>query len=156
MRGRRPNRLRRTPAALVLLVLIACSVSPLGVSRDELRDAETRWRLSAIASYDFVVQRGCFCGPAVTRPVTAQVRDGAFAALVYADSGTAADTSLFTDVLTVDRLHGLIERALAQSPAAFSAVYDPFFGYPTRLVVDPNAAIADDELTITVTGFTRR
>jgi hypothetical protein len=72
---------------------------------------------------------------------------------VYADSGTAADTTWFRDYLTVDRLFALLQRTLDGRPATFTVAYHPDLGYPALVHVDPKSGVADDEFSVQITSL---
>ena len=115
--------------------------------------AEALWTGAAPASYAYDLQRSCFCARDVTRPVRISVSDGQFGSIVYSDSETPADTTWFSDYLTVRRLFQLLHRALAAQPAVFAVEYDPRLGYPQLVSIDYRPAMPDEELRIRVSGL---
>ena len=131
----------------------ACHSSPLEETRDELAAARGRWKASGPPDYDFDLQHNCFCADPVTRPVTISVRAGAFVSIVYADSGAAADTALFRNYLTVDRVFTFLQHTLDAKPASFTAAYHEQLGYPVMIHVDPLGQAADDEFSIQITSL---
>jgi len=78
------------------------------------------------------------------------VSGGAFGALVHTDDATPADTALFSDFLTMERVFDYLQRAVSQRPAIFAATYDAGFGYPARVDLDGDRQIADDEVTLRI------
>ena len=138
---------------LLALGVLGCTEPRLESARDALATAQRRWTATGLANYDFTAQRLCFCADAVTRPVTVRVRGGSFSAIAYADSGTAADSSLFAAFLTIDRLFGFLRQQLDAMPDTLVAAYDPRLGYPTSAFVDPHFSTADDEFSLQVTAL---
>jgi uncharacterized protein DUF6174 len=132
------------------IVCAACSLSPFGQQEEDLTVAQARWRAAALLDYSFDIQRVCFCAPSATRPVTITVHQGAWATLTYADDGTTADTSLFRDFLTMDRVFSFLRRALEGHPAAFVGTYHAQLGYPSEVRIDYLGNAIDDELGILV------
>jgi autotransporter translocation and assembly factor TamB len=132
-------------SVLLGLLCAACSTSPFEQQQDSLAAAQRRWRAAAIPDYSFTFQRGCFCAPIATRAVTVTVQQGAWASLRYVDDGTVADTSLFRDYLTMERVFAFLHRALDEHPARFDASYAVQLGFPAEVYIDYNAGIADDE-----------
>ena len=130
------------------LLCVACSVTPLEQQQDTLAGAQARWRAAAIPNYSFELQHACFCAPIVTRPVTVTVRQSAWTMLTYVDDGTVADTALFRDFLTMDRVVAFLRGTLERHPASLTASYDAQFGYPTEVYIDYIANAADDELSL--------
>lgn len=143
----------RRHGLLAAFLIAACSSSLLDETRDELDQARARWSAAALADYDFDLQHNCFCADLATRPVTISVRGGAFASMIYSDSGTVADTALFRDYLTVDRLFALLQRTLDAKPASFTAAYHEQLGYPALVQVDPVSSIVDDEFSVRINGL---
>jgi hypothetical protein len=119
--------------SILALGALGCTEPKLQGASDALAAAQRRWAAGGLTSYDFTVQRLCFCGDVVTRPVTVGVRGGSFSGIAYADSGTAADTSLFRDFLTMDRLFAFLRQQLDAKPDTLVADYDPQLGYPTSV-----------------------
>ncbi len=136
--------------AIVAAALVACSESPTEQREEALAAAQARWQAAGVADYEFELQRICYCLDDAVRPVTVSVRGRAFAGLVHTDDGTAADTALFRDFLTMERVFDYLERAVSQRPAAFTASYDARLGYPARVELDGDRQIADDEVWLEV------
>jgi len=145
------------PLFMLLLALgaLGCTEPKLEAAREQMVVAQRRWTAAGLTNYDFTAQMVCFCGDPYTRPVTVRVRGGAFAGIAYADSGTAADTTVFSKFLTIDRLFGFLRQELDAKPDTLVADYDPQLGYPTRAFVDPHFATADDEFSLHVTALSR-
>ena len=136
-----------------VLALSGCTEPRLDRALDELNAAQRRWQAHAPADYQFTIQRSCFCAPIVTRPVTVGVQGTAVVSLVYADSGTAADSVVFSEFLTIDRVFTFLRQTLAGKPGSFTAAYDTQLGYPTQVSVDPIANAVDDEFARSVSSF---
>jgi hypothetical protein len=134
----------------LLGALVGCARSPLEQRADDLAMARVRWQAAAISSYDFDFARSCFCTVEALGPVTIRVRDGHFASLVSRDSGTPVDTVLFAQFLTIERVFESTRQLLDAGPASFTASYDPTFGFPITVTVDPIAQAVDDELSYSV------
>ena len=141
-----------TLSAGVLALVVGCREPIAHTWASDLAEAESRWNASGVTSYQYDVFRHCFCGSTSTRPVTVTVRYRAFVSLVYMDSGTVADTSLFRPYLTMERLFALLHDVLDSGPSSFHAEYAST-GFPTVVVVDPDAAIADAEFSVQVLAF---
>ena len=136
---------------LALAALAGCSEPRVDKWRKDLAAAEGRWRSAGLRDYEMDVVRSCYCLDAQNRPVTVTVRGGAFASLVFMDSaGTAADTSLFQQYLTMDRIFALLHDVLDTEPAALHAEYNAAYGFPTLWAVDPDNRMVDEEFTIQV------
>ena len=139
----------RVFAGAVALLLIGSCNDPNGPEQ-ELTAAEAKWNSVGPSSYSFDVRRLCFCTTEATRAVTATVSGGALVSLVYTDSGTVADTSLFRELLTVPRLFDLLRSTMATGPVEATISYDSVLGYPVHAFFDFSKAIADEEFGVEV------
>ena len=148
------TRLLRAAIAAAGVSMAACE-SPFQRQEDTLTSAEARWRAAGLADYRFGFVKSCECLPAATSSVTMTVAGGEFVAATYIGDGTAADTALFRDALTFDRLFAFLHRALAQHPASFTAQYDPTLGYPVQVSIDYSITTADDEIFLSVFDLSR-
>jgi uncharacterized protein DUF6174 len=144
-----PRRGLRAAMALAGVSMAACA-SPFQRQEDTLAIAEARWRAAGLMDYRFGFTRSCECLPSATRSVTIAVSGGAFVSATYLDDGTPADTALFRDELTLDRLFASLHEALARHPATFAAQYEPTLGYPMQVSIDYSLLAADDETFFTV------
>jgi len=148
--------MRTRPAAPILLAfaLAACADIPAGPAQlTDFDRAFQRWEAAAPFAYRYRVQVNCFCSEARTRPVSVVVIHGQTVSLLYSDSLTPADTVLFSDVRTMDRLFARLRSILDGGPASFAATYDPGLGFPLTVWADPIAQVADEEVGYLVTDF---
>jgi len=150
---RAPRVARGLVRAIVPVVWVACSESPTEQRDEALAAAQARWQAAGIADYEFDLQRLCYCLDDLVRPVTVSVSGGAFATLRYTDDATAADTVLFRDFLTMERVFDYLERAVSERPAVFTASYDARLGYPARVELDGDRQVADDELWLEIAAL---
>lgn len=137
---------------LVLLALVAaaaCEAPTAPGDRDSLLAARARWQARGGTSYSFEITRSCFCLLGGRR-MAVTVRNGAVSGAEYLDSGGPVEFALLTYVPTVPDLFDQIESALDQRAAYFFASYDPNYGFPTRIEIDPSANAIDDEVAISV------
>lgn len=141
--------------ALAASLALACDnhTPSLQLWRGELRAAEERWHAAGITDYEYVVSVSG--SQRRTRPVRATVRGGVGVGLVYADSGTAADTTLYAIFSTMDRVFANVHDALVVTPYHFAAVYEPTFGYPLRWERAGAGATPGTLETVLLTGFER-
>jgi hypothetical protein len=139
---------RRLLLSAFLLAAAGCADPTAPGELGQLDAARARWRAQGGASYTVEINRGCFCVLGGRR-MTVTVRNGAVVGADYLDSGGPVETTLLTYIPTIPDLFDLIQDALNRGPAMFLAVYDPTYGYPTRIEIDYSASVADDELAIT-------
>ena len=141
---------------LLALSLAAASCSPLfgdglDAEREELSAAMRRWSREGVRSYDFTVQRLCFCGD--IRPVTVQVREGVPVTHRYADDGQPAPAAAYEHWDTVEELFAILDHALNERDQRVEAEYDSRFGYPVSAELEGQENVADDESVYVVTNF---
>ena len=143
-------------ACLSAALLAACAEIPAEPAGTTDFDAAwQRWQQAQIDVYRYEVQVSCFCTDERSRPVIAVVANGQTVSLQYADSLTPADTVLFSDVRTIDRIFTRLRSILDQHPALFDATYHATLGFPETVNVDVNAQMVDEEFSYRVTNFVR-
>lgn len=115
---------------------------------EELNANRAKWESANIDNYQFDYNISCFCLDDVTRPRLVVVN----ANQVVSQTIKANNAALPLDTIKSETIAGLFERiALEESRAeSLSVEYHPELGYPTRIQVDGNAQMADDEYTIEV------
>jgi len=151
-------RRRRTRVTLVVLAVLAgagstaCS-DPLGPEQDELGKARARWEAHGSQFYSFTFQRGCFCPPAITRPVRIEVWDGVVVSAVDPDTGDPLDPPQ-EGFPTIDDLFDEIQESIDREADEIQATYDEDLGYPVNVFVDWIINAIDDEMSFHVTDYT--
>lgn len=148
------RRTRRFVLVAAVGVLGACT-SATAPGETDLALARQRWALSNVRSYDYTIQRECFCAPAWTLPVTVTVTNGLVTGQVYADTGLPVP-EFIPDFTTVDALFGVVERAYTDHADGVTASYDPTTGVPLSIAIDPSFHTADEEVSYSVSMFHAR
>ena len=142
---------------LLALVLVGCDGSgtkPVGEGVEgrtpaALADARAAWAAGGVNAYRVVFVRSCECSHVVAGPWTVEVRDGR----VVAAESAEGEIEQAVEPRTVDGFFDVLDEAFAADVAAVRFRYDPTTGLPLSLFVDYVAEMADDELSIRVTGF---
>jgi len=155
---RQPFRITRP----VLLQAIAVSAIGLGLpgcgvfgGNDELNRLDEErdlWVSHNIDDYQITIRRECFCS-SIT-PVIVTVVDGQVASRRYTDSGVpvpAQDATFYPDV---PGLFAIAEDARRRADKV-SITFHPTYGFPESMVIDWVNRAIDDEVTYSVTAFTR-
>jgi hypothetical protein len=156
---RRPVIRRLAPAAL-LVVLAACSSITFSSDRldaiqQELNRHYRDWKSQRIASYEYHFVRFCLCDPNLTRPAVVNVVDSAVARVTYGDGSTAPD-SLLRSFFTVEGLFQQVQVAINLGVDSLVVEYDPTLHYPTKIVVDQDRLVPNDELALFASDLVRR
>jgi Family of unknown function (DUF6174) len=122
-----------------------------GVDVDEIRSNVQRhraqWDDTGLTTYRFDFLRRCLCRG--IQPVTIEVDHGVIVAVTNRDTGAQLPGDEFADYVTVEDLFDTIQDAIDQDPYSIEASFDPLLGYPTRIVIDPQRFVANDEITMT-------
>lgn len=149
------------PALLVALAGCEGLLNDDGFQRDELAAAQTRWQGKSIASYSYVLELQCpECGSVAEQglPVRITVQNGAAVSRVYESEDpterVTAPAAVFGPFDTVEELFGVVQRGIDRDADVLQVAYDPSYGYPSRVAMDPDGRDPDDHVTFRVTGFT--
>lgn len=128
--------------------LLGCGVlDPDSDRRDDFQEALRRWSMQGTNRYEYRFHRtSCECLPEWTRPYVIHVDDGQVIDSRDAQTGTPAPPSF--QPLTILDLFALIDDAIDQNAYVLNVQYDRSTGYPTRIAVDYDRQIADDEFII--------
>ena len=90
-------------------------------------------------------------------PLNIEVKDGEVLSITYADgtpiSTTDPEFEFFARYGTIERLFSELEADLAGAADEVTVSYDPVYGFPQTADIDIIKEAADDELSLTVSGF---
>jgi hypothetical protein len=145
-------------AILTLLGEMSCSNSV----PQELTSSEKLWKDQGMNSYDFTLERQCFCPEDWRGPVNIQVRNGTATSVTYVSSGVSVTEGKFDNADTIDKLFTILNDAYAgkgtfeQKAATINVTYNTQIGYPTYFYIDVSQAMADEEQGYTVTNLVAR
>ena len=117
---------------------------------EALSEARARWQGTGINSYSMTIQRSSFHQLAAwpnSKPLKLTVRDG------YATGNLPRVDSTWLQSLTVDGLFDYVGNQAALHPDCLIVSFDPMFGYPASIRIDPEIGGTDDELEFSVTEF---
>ncbi len=149
--GDEPGYSLRMPRIAAVLALVAAQAlsgcgDPAGPA-DELARNRERWRAAGFGAYEFGFRRFCFCSDVAVRPVQIRVADGAVASVIdlAGEPVDSLDIARYFTV-TIDSLFGVVEHAIEVHAYRLSVRYNAQFGYPELILVDYDAATADEEL----------
>ena len=117
---------------------------------EELAAAEARWQGTGINTYSMTIQRSSFHQLAAwpnSTPLKLQVRSG------HPTGNLTRVDSKWLQSVTVDGLFEYIESEASTKPDCLKVEFDPTFGYPTSIRIDPVFGGTDDEVEYSVTEF---
>jgi hypothetical protein len=124
-----------------------CRYDDLG---KDLSAARALWQGTGINSYSMTIQRASFHQLAAwpnSRPLKLVVRDG------HATGNLPRVDSAWLQSVTIDGLFNFIETEAAKHPDCLNVSFDPTFGFPTSIRIDPVFGGADDELEYSISEF---
>jgi hypothetical protein len=127
-----------------------CDIAGPGDPTFEVYQNRGLWRAERPLSYEYTVQRLCFCITDAVRPVRVRVTGDSVTSRVYADDGTPVPAQYAESFPTVDGLFQLILDAMADDADEIEVVYDPDTGVPLEIAIDYIEMAVDDELTVRV------
>lgn len=137
----------RIAALALLLATAGCGTTgPNSDLRSQIEQNRALWMQLGPASYQYGVQRLCFCGPDAIGPVRVTVENGAVVSRVYADSDEPVAANLASLFPTVDGLFDVLVDAMDRDAAQIDVTWDSATGLPSEFFIDYDVGIADEEL----------
>ena len=139
----------------IFLVIALSACTALSPAKSELERNRQKWQAAGIAHYRFSLRIGCFCGFMSQQPLTIEVRDGQVISMLD-NSGqpvTAQYKQFYDLYATMDLLFAKAEESLSGGADEVKIEYDPTYGFPTLIALDPIKQAVDDELSLQITNF---
>jgi hypothetical protein len=116
----------------------------------QLQRNKQLWAKQKISNYRYTLRRSCFCLPKSSEPIKIEVRNGKATSIVVASDGKPVNREYFNKHDSVAKLFQVVEDAIAKKAHRLSVTYHPTLGYPTKIDIDYNKQIADEELSLTL------
>ena len=123
---------------------------PADGRRAELAANQRKWAASGLTSYVFTLGMECFC--AINGPVVVTVVNDSVSRVQLTGSDSTVNAPWLP---TINKLFDVIQQDLDRNAFVLRVTYDPTLGYPTEIVSDPVANVADDEVTYTARDVRR-
>jgi hypothetical protein len=145
---------KRVAAALIVSLATGCSSNGDSQPSDVVRAAEEKqaaWEAQQIVSYTFRYRHSCFC-PLMDAYI--DVVDGVVSGGRDADTGEDLDPLRLSLARTVDEMFQFIFDKAEQDVETLTVEYDDVLSYPTKITVDHDSQIADDEIVLFGTELT--
>jgi hypothetical protein len=142
-------------AGLISLIFLVAFLTACGPSqRPALQRNRALWQSQAFRHYRFDLKIGCMCPWSGLMPLTIEVQNGAVVSMV---GRNGADVTPYLDTFrahaTIDSLFTLVDSAISRRVYKLAVQYDPIYGYPASIVIDPSHMIMDDETGYYVTNL---
>lgn len=129
------------------------SSTQLGKVARELRRNQRRWYADNLKNYRYTLQISCFCTSETREPVEIEVRNGKLKSISRPKGGAPVDLNTFERYSTIPKLFNVIQKAIAAQADEISVKYNPQYGYPTNIYINPETMIADEEIWLTISNF---
>lgn len=116
----------------------------------QLQRSKQLWAKQKISKYRYTFRRSCFCLPKSTQPVSIAVRNGKVTSMVAASNGHPVNREDFAKYDSIAKLFDIVKDAIAKKAHQLSVTYHPTLGYPTKISIDYDQMMADDEISFTI------
>ena len=113
-----------------------------------------KWSSTGISNYQYTFQRICFCPADDTAKVSITVYNNSVDSIRRVSDGKLIKPSS-TGIYTIKQLFSLIQDADNKGADRLSVTYDDELGYPTSIDIDYEKALADDEVSIKISGLSQ-
>lgn len=121
------------------------------VLRHRLAQAEARWAAQGSDDYVVTLRRLCYCGEIEPRRIT--VIDGVVTDVRIVGSDTALPEDQWQWYPSVTQLFAITREAIERPAHQLETLYDAESGFSTRVAIDWDMNIADEEVTFEVTAL---
>ena len=143
-----------------LLIVMLIKISPLSANTEnnsplieELTENRQLWRSQRLKNYQYIYQQQCFCTPPSNTPLKVSVKNDKITQVVNLNDNQVISDLTFPR--TIDQLFNIIEDAIKRNADEILISYDTTLGYPTRIAIDYQKILADEEITYTVKNLSK-
>lgn len=146
-------------AATLLLLIVWAAAVPLfhwfeiDEPTQNFEEHRAKWQSLGIDSYEFVVEKKCFCGPPGNMLIKVVVRDSLNIAAYDSREAFDRNADKVEGVpVSVPALFDLLV-TVASGDSTFSASFNADFGFPNLITIDSASGADSGEILWTVTQF---
>jgi Family of unknown function (DUF6174) len=132
---------------------ISYMISDLGALTSSTLEGRTLWASKNLSNYGYTLERSCFCPTEITKPMRLEVRNGGLSGIKYLDSGADVPTNFRPATFNIDAFFDLIDATQNRGGRVENLKFDPTFGYPTQMNLDPIPSAVDDETAYKLTDL---
>ncbi|MEH1832373.1 MAG: DUF6174 domain-containing protein [Nostoc sp.] len=111
------------------------------------------WNRRNISNYEYTLSNSCFCIEDARGPVVIKVRNGQTISVTSVATGKPVNPDFFQSYNTIPKLFDVIQDAINRKAFSLNVEYNARFGYPTKINIDYNSQIADEEKYLTIENF---
>lgn len=155
-------------ASLCLASLSACTTTPAPTQTEynlapiprmqpeavkKLQNAEDRWQKKHPKHYIYTLQRTCFCPKEYNNPIEIRVLNDFVQQANLPLDGEPMPANRMDEALTIKDLFAIIHKAVDKKAAKIDIKYNWQYGYPTKIDIDWDKMMADEETYFTINEF---
>ncbi|MEH2247270.1 DUF6174 domain-containing protein [Nostoc sp.] len=111
------------------------------------------WNQRNISNYEYTLSNSCFCIEDARGPVVIKVRNGQTTSVTSVATGKPVNPDFFQSYNTIPKLFNVIQDAINRKAFSLNVEYSARFGYPTKINIDYDSQIADEEKYLTIENF---
>lgn len=133
---------------LILAIQFSCVMRQ--IAKSKLERNRRLWHESKITDYKMTTKvfESGHATPSGTRII--EVRGGNAISIKLADTGVVDNSEKWKAYDTVEKIFGVIERAIGKNPQTLDVEYDERLGYPKKLRLEISFSATDDELAVDI------
>lgn len=137
---------------ILWFAILSLSCTDMGTAPDHglladhsgIPDPEQRWEAYAVEDYSILQRHICYCADRAN-VFLITVQSGKIVSIVNQTDSSAFPANRWGECKTIPDLFTLIRSIDTATVNVLQVEYDPRYGYPTYLWVDPSHFIADEE-----------
>jgi hypothetical protein len=140
---------------MIFLIFLVVFLAGCGASqRPALAHNRSLWGSQAIRHYRFNFRISCMCPWSGLMPLTVEVQDGAIVSMAAINGGDISPyQATFRQHGTIESLFDLVDSAISKGVYKLVVQYDPTYGFPASIVIDPSRMVMDDATGYYVTNL---
>ncbi|MDJ0659668.1 MAG: DUF6174 domain-containing protein [Crocosphaera sp.] len=143
-----------------LLMVMVVNVMPISANGDnnspliqEMKENRQLWRSQRLKNYQYIYQQQCFCVLPSNTPLKVSVKNDKITQVVNLNNNQIITDLTFPK--TIDEIFNIIKDAIQRNADEILITYHKTLGYPTRVAIDYQKILADEEVTYTVENLSK-
>lgn len=143
---------------LVVLIVLVCILAAYVIENGGVYSHQLKWQSANISHYRFRLSLSCFCEFTLGGPYpTIEVRNGKTISITD-ENGSAITNghkyyNTFSQYGTIDKLFSILRSNSVREADEVTVKYDPTYGFPSEIYINPSKPMWDDQTTYYVSGF---
>lgn len=137
----------------LLIMLVSPALLCASISFEQLKQHYDLWLSKEIHSYQYLIQKNCYCSTVYTKQFKVVVINGELVDVIDIETSKRVSDKVFTQQLTISHWY---ELSMSMSEADYGDIVieiDESMLYPTSIYIDQHKLRADDEYTVFISDF---